>query len=278
MTRSFPPPLMFGSLVRRLSLSPTAQGIIKSLGLIHLGNGVLRMAGVVRQVPQSRWKYRVRFVDTPVLADGIFRDGEYRLLAGDADRIRTFIDLGCNVGLFPLYLSSIKSRDELTGILVDANSRVVAEARENMRLNGLSDRISVIHGLAGAAGEGEGEVREFWIAQNSLSSTAHPELLTSRVGLSTEKVAVVDVLKEFRKACGDDARVDLLKLDIEGCEIEFLKTNRPLLDLCERVILEFHKPQVTLADAESALGPGGFRLVGVHDDAGRPWGVAYFRR
>ena len=217
----------------------------------------------------------MRYCDTFLLAQGIFSGDEYGLLAADAPRIRTFVDLGCNVGLFPLYLCALRGDRAIRGVLVDANPGVVPEAAANLKLNGLDGQVSVLHGIA--SGRQTGQV-PFVVAQNSLASTAESGLLGSTYGSRTIEVPAVDLGEVCRRTFEPGERIDLLKLDIEGCELEFLAASSELLVRCDRVILEFHKPKVTVAATEALLGEAGFILAGTRDRSEDPWGIAYFRR
>ena len=197
------------------------------------------------------------------------------MLAPDIDSIETVIDLGCNVGLFPLYLCTIGRRRSFRGVLVDGNPRMVAEAEKNLGMNGLLGQFRVVKGIAGGP---PGTTQEFCITQNSMSSTMHGEILGSQVGGERISVPVVDVLAIFRQACPGDEKCDLVKIDIEGCELDFLRDNSELLAVTEKVVVEFHKHACSYVDIRDLLISEGFVAIGVVDDAAMPWGVAYFRK
>jgi len=188
--------------------------------------------------------------------------------------IETVIDLGCNVGLFPLYLCAIGGRKNFRGVLVDGNPLMIAEARENLRLNGLLGRFELAHGIAGGPA---GTTQTFCITQNTMSSTMHGEILGSQIGVKHIAVPVVDVFAIFAKACPRE-RCDLLKIDIEGCELQFLRDNSALLAMTERVVVEFHKHACSYAEIRDLLASERFVAGDVVDDPEMPWGVAYFRK
>lgn len=261
--------------LRIATTNTTVQTVVKRTGALQLTNWLLGVCGITRSVPGSSLRYRLRYLDTAVLARGIFTDGEYRMLAPDIDSIETVIDLGCNVGLFPLYLCTIGGRRNFRGVLVDGNPRMVAEADENLRMNGLLEQFQVVHGIAGGP---SGTIQDFCITQNTMSSTMHGEILGSQVGVKRIQVSVVDVMAIFRQACPGDETCDLLKIDIEGCELEFLRCNSELLAKTKKVVVEFHKHACSYADIRDLLVPKGFVAVEVVDDDKMPWGVAYFRR
>jgi FkbM family methyltransferase len=266
---------VLATAVRIATTNTTLQTVVKQTGALKFMNWLLGVVGIMRSVPGTSLRYRLRYLDTAVLARGIFTDGEYRMLAPDIDSIETVIDLGCNVGLFPLYLCAIGRRRDFRGVLVDGNPQMVAEAKTNLGMNGLLEKFQVVHGIAGGP---PGTTQDFCITQNTMSSTMHGEILGSQIGVKRISVPVVDVWAIFREACPGDRKCDLLKVDIEGCELDFLRSNPELLAMTQSVVVEFHKHACSYADIHDLLCAAGFVAAEVVDDADMPWGVAYFRK
>lgn len=262
---------LFDRLINNRFVLTTA----KVVRVTNFVNPVLGMLRLTRRIPGTDLRYRLRYCDTPILVRSLFKLGEYRLLEADASRIQTFVDLGCNVGLFPLYLCQLRGDRQVRGILVDANPDVVAEARGNLKLNGLDEQVQACHGLAGAARTGS---QEFTLTPNSMSSTADRDLLGTTIGTRRIQVPSIDIGRKWSGQWGEQARIDLLKMDIEGCELEFIDANEDFLSRCDRIILEFHKPKVTFAMTDQALSRLGFVCLGVRDFDSDPWGIAYFGR
>ncbi len=262
---------LFDRLINNRFVLTTA----KAVRVTSLVNPVLGMLGLTRRIPGTDLQYRLRYCDTPILVRSLFKLGEYGMLEKDASRIRTFVDLGCNVGLFPLYLCKLRRDRQVRGIVVDANPDVVTEARGNLKLNGLDQQVQACHGLAGAARTGS---QEFTLTPNSMSSTADRDLLGTTIGTRRIQVPRIDIARTWADRMGEETRIDLLKMDIEGCELEFIEANEDLLSRCDRVILEFHKPKVTLTMTDQALSRLGFACLGVRDFDSDPWGIAYFGR
>lgn len=257
-----------------LSQSPFVQVAVKALQIPRIANAVLGVLPLSRPLNGGRLRYRIRYFDSFVLAQGIFSGDEYGCIQPDVAQIHSFVDLGCNVGYFPLFLCQQRGDNDIHGICFDANAHMVAEASKNLALNGL-DRVTVEHGLV-ASGPA-GEQQDFWIAQNSMSSTANPDLLGSRFGVRKARVTTVDPFLAFSQHFGSQ-RIDLLKIDIEGCEFDLLRENPRLVDASERIILEFHKPKVTLDMVKQLLVSAGFRVKYTQDPVHLPWGIAYFAR
>jgi hypothetical protein len=90
------------------------------------------------------------------------------------------------------------------------------------------------------------------------------------------KVPIVDIDREWRRLFGDE-RIDLLKIDIGGGEIEFLKAHAPFLEKVDAILIEWHKWVTTLEEVSSILGPSEFGLEAIGED-GTDAGTALFRR
>lgn len=198
-------------------------------------------------------KYRIRYVDSWILAKGIFahQGGEYcskRFIAG-VDKVQTVVDLGCNVGVFCLRVEYLRRaagvRDSgLVGIAVDGNEQVLAEMGRNLELNGISG-IELIHGLAGGPKDGN---TQFIYAQSTISSSSVAERRpSSMIGVRVKDVPFVDVGRIWERKAGP-RRVDLLKIDIEGCEIDFIISNKEFMRRVDRLFIEWHKPAVHYDD------------------------------
>jgi hypothetical protein len=90
------------------------------------------------------------------------------------------------------------------------------------------------------------------------------------------KVPVVEIASEWQKFFPNE-RVHLLKVDIEGTEIDFLKANSKFLEQVDAVLIEWHCWITTLEEVTAILNPLHFALEGVcHVD--QDAGTAFFRR
>lgn len=247
---------------------------VKAFQLIKIINGLLRMLGLQLTVPGTDLKYQLRYVDSLFLAKTIFEGDEYAAIRGEAGSISSFIDLGCNVGFFPLYLCKIRRDRKIKGICIDANPAMITEIEANLALNQLSE-VTAIHGLAEAGKTGA--LREFWVTQSSSSSTSDLSSLGTKFGSTNVHAPLLDPLVEFHSRLGDQ-RIDILKVDIEGSELNFLSSHPKLVEQTDRIILEFHKPKVTSAAVRALLEPAGFSLKYIRDDLSEPWGIVYMSR
>jgi hypothetical protein len=91
-------------LILRLIGSKKVRKVIKTLRLHSLGNWWLHRFPVVKTLPGTAIRYRARRVESLALAAEMFESGT---LYGSKDlpaNIRTFADIGCNVGYFTCWL------------------------------------------------------------------------------------------------------------------------------------------------------------------------------
>lgn len=89
------------------------------------------------------WPNGPKYIQRP----GVFKLGsDSVLLAAFAKlgRVKNVCDLGSGGGVLPVLLQAYKPGIEITGIEID--TAAVELSRENVELNGMADKISIIHG------------------------------------------------------------------------------------------------------------------------------------
>jgi FkbM family methyltransferase len=152
--------------------------------------------------------------------------GFYVPKAGDV-----VLDLGANIGAFALFLES-----RARGIRVhcfEPAGRTRATLQRNVEANGLGELVKVYayavsdhHGVAALQQTGASITRSFFREEFA--------------GAETEPVECVG-LAEAIELCGA-ARVDLLKVDVEGAEIEVVEGMEPSgWGRIDRVVVEYHR-------------------------------------
>ena len=109
--------------------------LVGVLGIYRAFNLFLRLRPVYRRLPQSGAQLRIKSSGGFALLEEFFSNGLYQnVVAGT--RIRTFADLGCNVGWFVLYLLETTGQKNYSGILIDANPEMVDQAAWHLEKNG----------------------------------------------------------------------------------------------------------------------------------------------
>jgi FkbM family methyltransferase len=263
------------SFLHFLDTLPAFHIVVRALRLRQLAGWLLRLAPRVRTLPKSGARYRCRYLETILLADELFNRNVY-LKAIDPARVKTFVDLGCNVGLFPVLLTELTHRREMQGLLIDANPEMIQEATWHVKTNKL-DSVLPVFGLAGAANAGQ--TVDFYLLPSNLGSSQFPVYEPGKPQKGAwKKVSVpcVDVETLWVKHFGN-VRCDLLKIDIEGSEKTFLQTDKEFLRRVDSIILEWHKWIVSRQEVEAMLGEQGFGLVEVLEELPQT-GIAWYRR
>lgn len=253
--------------ITKLAARPVVHRAIRLLRVQQLAARALTVVPVQRRL--NRTTYRVRFLESLLIADEIFKREIYRE-AFEGRTIRTFVDVGSNVGYFPLYAVEHTGRKDLRGLVIDGNEEMARESRwhvENAELTG----VRVLHGLVGHPAD----VKEatFYVNPSNVASSAQPKL-NPRVPPKGESrpvtVPVVDLLAEWQKLAGD-ARIDLLKVDVEGFECELLRNCAEVLAITDRIVIEWHKWVTTRPEVDALLSQHGFELrcvISEDEDAG----------
>lgn len=263
------------SLLRWLTDRPAVHRAIAVLRLQAITKAALSVRAVKRRTPKLGLEYRIRYLETFVIADEIFRRHTYNAGFEGID-VRTFIDLGSNVGFFACYAAERTGRKDLVGLVVDANPDMADESRWHMEHNALTGSL-VRHGLVGYPKD----VKEatFYLNASNVASSAQPKEnpnVPAKGKTVKTVVPTIDLLAAWKEHAGD-RRVDLLKVDVEGFEAQVLKTIGEVLDLTDNVVIEWHRWVASREEVSSILRAKGFelaQLIGEDVHAG----IGVFRR
>jgi hypothetical protein len=89
-------------------------------------------------------------------------------------------------------------------------------------------------------------------------------------------VPVISIGKEWEQRMGK-VRCNLLKIDVEGCELVFLQQEIKFLELVDTMFIEWHKYRVTFDEMDQFLTANGFKLVKILEEIGFN-GTAFYTR
>jgi FkbM family methyltransferase len=262
------------NLVHTLWRNPLANGLVKNLRIDRLVDAFLVKFPIKRRT-SGGLVYEVDSVPSLVVANEIFSTDVYaKPLA--LIQPRTFIDLGANVGYFPLLVAEVARSRSIKGLCIEPNPRLQPLIEFHLSANDLKD-VHYINGVV--SGDQHGTEVDFFLnpshIASSLSGVFNP--LVPFVGRVRKiKVTVIDIAHEWQRRFGDE-RIDLLKIDIEGGEIPFLKAHSLFLVRVDAVLIEWHSWITTLEEVSSVLKPSGFTLEAVCE-ADRNTGTAIFRK
>jgi FkbM family methyltransferase len=171
------------------------------------------------------------------------------------------VDLGANVGFFSLRIMDLIRRrkipfSQIEILLVEASPNLDRELRERMAKvsqNGLT--IKIVHGLVGEK-KGQGQLQ-----------IATAEIKNSVVHHSSSHTLPVNYV-DLDVLLGTEGRIDLLKCDIEGSEVAFLKNYILLLKRTEVAVFEFHQPACPFESGLAKMMEAGFSRHDVLLDQG----------
>jgi FkbM family methyltransferase len=251
-----------GKLINKLQQMAWARNLVRLLRLHLLGNWWLHRFPVKRDLPGSNVHYRVRWLDSLAVSTLMFQDNNLYSPSDIPQKVNTFADLGCNVGYFTCWLLHETKNNRLKGIMVDANEEILEEARWHVETNRLQD----VHTLCGFVGgsERDGEA-DFFVHLSTECSGAYPPPGTHvDTTCRHKKVPYISVEKNWTKYMGD-VPCDLLKVDIEGAELDFFKTEPDFLKRVQTIFVEWHKWKVDLEQINSFLTEHDFSLKRVLD-------------
>ena len=263
-------------VITSLSRSTTARRLVQVLRLHRLGNAWLRRVPLVKRLPESGVIYRATRLESIPLAVEMFEKGNLYDAALLPAGFTTFADLGCNVGYFTCWLAHLTRGRTLRGLMLDANPEAVEEARWHAEAN----RMPEVYAIHGIAGEGaSGGFAEFYLYESNICSTSHlPDVERMNLKGKWEKIRVpcVSITDEWRQRFGE-TRCHVLKIDIEGSELNFLQAEQEFLRLCDSVLVEWHKWTVTLDQLKEFLTSRGFAYVKTVEE-NEQMGTAFFKR
>jgi FkbM family methyltransferase len=249
------------NLLERLDESKALHYVADSLGGRALVNRVLHRLPVPRTAPDGA-RYRVRYLDTLPLANEIFVQKIYDESIDPG--LRTFVDLGSNVGLFLARLAERTGRvgeraSQIRGLAIDADPAMVDETRWTISANRL-DGVVPVHGLAASPSAGPEHEEDFYLNScRMLSSrfTVDEPGQTVKADWTRVRVASVDVERIFRDRVGD-VPCDLLKVDIEGSERDWFVKENTFLQRVRRVVIECHRWILPLEELLARMNELGF--------------------
>jgi FkbM family methyltransferase len=261
-------------LSRRLERSALAQGLARRLRAREWINGALARYPIQRRL-ESGVRYRVETFEALAVEREYFRNpvmGEiFR-----ADPPATFVDLGCNCGIFPCFLADAAGGRAPRGLCVDANLAQVRLAERNMALNGWNE-VQVRHGLVGD--KNDAHETEFFLHPTSLGSSQF-DYRDSESGLAPDwkriTVPTLRVEETWRQFFGE-TRCGCLKIDIEGSEMNFLRRESSFLGRVDAILLEWHIWGATREEVTEFLTGHGFAMKRVIEETPRH-GVLFFGR
>jgi FkbM family methyltransferase len=255
-----------------LQLRPEFHRAIRRLRIVELASKMLALRPLQRRLAGGT-RYRVRYGESLLMADEIFKRQVYRDPFTDR-KVRSFVDLGSNVGYFTCYAIDRTARD-VVGLSVDANPKMATETQWHIEQSG-RPRVRGVWSVVGFPTDVE--QAPFFLNPSNISGSAtvlNPNIPAK--GAQTEiTVPTIDLNKAWREHAGD-LPVDVMKVDVEGFELKVLATIPDLLARTNTVVLEWHKWITPREPVDELLAKAGLELVKVVTEDPH-CGVAFYAR
>ena len=157
---------------------------------------------------------------------GIYEKATMNVIKSCLSEGDTFVDVGANIGVMTLYAAQCAGRSGKV-LAYEANPDTVKLLKNNIALNSFSN-ITICEYALGSQ-EGKGEIYPETIANNRGGAS-----MVKRDGQSALKCDIE--IKKLDDTIGD-VRPKLMKVDVEGWELEVLKGSHKLLSGLDAPIL-----------------------------------------
>ena len=164
---------------------------------------------------------------------------------------RVIFDAGANCGFFAL--SRCAKNGSARAYCFEPHPETFSRLQRNIALNSMGDRITAVQAAAGAS-SGHCVLQ---LAPDSSMGVVAPSAGAPPAAASSVRVDLVS-LDDF--AASAKVYPDLLKIDVEGFEIEVLKGAGKCLAAAQSVILECHSDSLT-RDCLAILDVAGFKSI-----------------
>ncbi|TDB61377.1 FkbM family methyltransferase [Arundinibacter roseus] len=189
--------------------------------------------------------YRLRVPDTMSFLfqhQEIFADEYYHFQSDDLQPV--ILDCGANVGMSVLYFKELFPQARITAF--EAEAEIADLLKNNLETNGIND-VTVI-------------AKAVWVHADGVLFGSEASDSSSIFSENSAKQLVPSV--RLRDVIMAEKRIDFLKIDIEGAEIEVLEDCRESLAHVQNLFVEFHSyidhPQ-SLASVVRVFEENGFR-------------------
>lgn len=198
----------------------------------------------------------------------IFKDREHRKVAGFPSKKDTVIfDLGANEGFYTLKAREMAPKAKI--IAVEPNPSAFRILKRNIAANGLKDVIALNMAVTSRNGKVGFEVVK---GQTSIGGLKVYKKYRKRGEL--KRIVVGSVTLNRLCTLHKIDCIDLLKMDVEGSELDVLKGGKGILPNVRKVVLEYHGAQKTEKPAIRLMVKNNFRIA--KTDRKKYYGDIYF--
>lgn len=250
---------MFNSAIGFAIKQRWVRLLLEKMHFREMAGFVLKKNPISRHIGNTNVIYRMASLDSLLVSREIFSENAYHGLHSVED-VRTFADLGSNCGYFACWLAAATNNTNLKGLLIEANPEMVAESKWHVEKNGLTT-VDVCWGIVG--GDTAKESETFYVHPSAAGSSRFaksPAEYVTQNKWQPIQVPNVSLAREWDKRF-PAIPCDLLKIDIEGSELDFLSRETGFLKNVRAILIEIHHWIVDTTEVEKLLLRAGFELT-----------------
>lgn len=186
----------------------------------------------------------------------MFISGEYGDFLERMPLPDRWLDIGCHTGYFSLFLAWQRAvrggRSDYEALLVDADPRMALAAGKTIEVNRLQSRLHFVHGAIGSHPGYLSFALRPGMESGIATDAGQPQELVGVPVLTAE-----DILRRLPPP------YDLLKIDVEGAEVDFLEHYGAVYQQARWILLEWHAEDLAGSQQASltrTLEKAGFTL------------------
>jgi len=187
----------------------------------------------------------------------IFKENDHFLIPEFSGKnAKLIVDLGANEGYYTLKLKQNNPKCKV--IAVEPNPLAFEVLEKNAKSNKLSDVILVNKAICSKNGEMALEIVEqvSAIGGKDLGIMNRPWLKKEMIKkVKAECITLTKLFNEY-----NIEKADILKIDVEGMELEILKSSKILLNKIHKIVVEWHSKKIR-DELKRFLKRNGFKLV-----------------
>lgn len=212
--------------MRLRALTPLAGGLLAAISVLF---GIRRDQNSIQLVSYSDIPVKFRGTDEQALYE-VLVDEEYAFLVDllDSTPVPLILDIGAHIGTFAIWLFGVNAKAKVLSVEADPQTYQLTE----LNCSAFSKKGAEWQVIHGAAGRKDGSV--LYLSDDGPSMSHH-------VGSSgTIEVIGVSFPTLLNKISPSGAAVDLVKIDIEGSEEDFLCASPDVLKRVRALVIELH--------------------------------------
>jgi len=223
------------SLLRQLWPRMTLLSIIRYRAfLLREAADTMRASHSVRLRLRAPYDAAIRLQETgsdmPTFREVLMGDEVYRCVVDRLPGCRTVVDLGANIGLATIYFAAHYPGSRI--LAVEPNPVTFRELERNVRHLSRADRIHLVWG-------GVWSDRRTLAPHPAPATTKSNAFATLAADDAADEVIPGYPMTQLIDMGGFDS-VDLVKVDIEGAEVELFRGDLSWLERVRMIAIEFH--------------------------------------